>query len=137
MKIGFPGGSRPEPWDRNPTNASLFYRAVGLAVGGPTQRWTYTVPVRRKALIASMCVRSRRATVSTGAGTIFDYIDINGVITTAADILSNVVGATDERNLSGPLYLPAGTVIRGFTGDTSIDGTHDAYVGAIITEFDA
>lgn len=137
MKIGFPGGSRPEPWDRNPSNQSQFYRATGLAVGGPTQRWAYTVPTGRKALVASICIRSRRRTVSSGPATIFDYAEINGAITVATDIVSNVVEAADERNQSGPLYLTAGTVIKGFTGDTSVDGTHDAYIGAIITEFDA
>ena len=109
-----------------------------LAPAGTTNRWTYTVPANRIAMIMSaycLILRSSAATTLGGADAI---IDINALTTRVLDasLFTNTVGATMQLALGQSAILKAGDVLTGKTYDGSVGGTVSFGMFANIMEFD-
>ena len=137
MRLAFPGGARPDPWDRNPVSATQSYSGATVAPHSSTVRWTYTVPTGRKALVSAFHISVRRAAAATTASTATAFLMLNGTNVFHVTLVNNTVDATQRLELSAALYLTAGDELRAVTLDSSTGGYIDYNVVAVVTEFDA
>ncbi len=129
--------------DRNPI--IRFFRFADIV--GPhadTNRFTYTVPAMKKAIIANVHSFIRIATAQ-GAGN--EGLKINNVFafdgTTRAFLTfaflgqnSDTIGQNDGRNISDAGFLTEGLQIRGNTNITGTGGTFGVDLSALIIEVD-
>ena len=137
MKIGY---SQAQWFDRNPLSLAFAYHETV----GPhplTERWTYTVPVGRKALIgSSSCTIAPTVAPTTPGDTSVD-IRIDPLASAEASVLlahynSSLLSIPSYNVGAGIILLNAGDIIRATTEDLAIDGTNHLFVGCAISEFD-
>jgi hypothetical protein len=137
------GGARPQWFDRNPTSIIKAYNNT-LAPHGATERWTYTVPANRRALIELLQCGAKRISVAGTPAAVQVYVKVtpNGgsdTYTLYADLTSadNAIGSKEALSSQGTIALEAGDLIHGSTSDGSTTGTVEYVLTAKITEFDA
>lgn len=141
MRTTFPFGSRPMPWDRNPTVINLSSTA-SVAPAGATLRWSYQVPAGRKAILNHVYCGIIRDNAPTTAGLAQAFVRITpsggGTRTILrAAILTSTVGERDHEVADTEVLMSAGDLIEGLTWDTSTGGTTNYLLAALLTEFDA
>jgi len=137
-----PQASRLAWYDRNPTNRYQYFLGTNLTPHAITQRWTYTVPTGKKALLELAWVLCRRMTAATTAGrpySVIDYQPYGGTEAALlmAEVVTNNVAETSEKQLGQSIIMNPGDLIRGLTVDDSTGGNCDYRLIAKITEFDA
>jgi hypothetical protein len=142
MRTGQPIISRPAWYDRNPSSQWLGFFNNNTPPHSDTQRWTYTVPSGKKAMLEYASAYVRRSAAATTVGRVQASIRVTpsggGVHTiTIAQILTNNVGDSDRMDLGQGFLLFAGDKIEGYTEDTSTGGTVNILLRAKLTEFDA
>jgi len=137
MRFSFLGQTRPDPWDRNPRDANKNFGGTGIAPHGTTARWTYTVPVNKKALVSSLFIKVKRRAAAGPASYPAITINLDGNLYLGVGIFENTVSAKEEASMYGQLYMTAGQVIEMNTSDGSTGGTVDYEGYSVITEFDA
>ncbi len=141
MKIWLPAGVRRDWIDRNVLSKTQAYAVGGVAPHALTQRFAYTVPAGRLAIISSASIIINRATAAGTAGLVNDIITIDdgggqvGIL--YCNLYSNGVGDRSMLSISPQLPIKAGWTVAGLSGDSSTGGSvlHDLTVS--ITEFDA
>lgn len=132
---------RPQPWDRNATVPfALSTSQVAIAPHAATQRWTYTVPSNRKALIMSAHAMSYRITVATTVGQVQGLVARPSTTYTyiaEANYLNNAIGAQDRSDIGSGMVMLASDQLIGQDFDTSAAGTCSFEESAGVLEFDA
>lgn len=129
-------------YDKNPLVISQFYGANGLAPHADVQRWAYTVPAARRAMLEFGLAQYIKETVSGAAAWAQSYIRYtpsggsNSVILSAAST-SVGVGAGQTIAVGFNSVLLAGDAISGRSQDGMTGGTATIQIAAKATEFDA
>jgi hypothetical protein len=135
-------GARPSPYDRNQVPKTSVYHANGVAPHASTQRWTYTVPVGKKAQFDVVLARGWRSAVAAPVGQVEVSIGdipsggVNGYML-MQDTNANAVGQLFNVSLTQLGAMGVGDQIQALTIDTSTGGTVDYVVDAKYTEYDA
>jgi hypothetical protein len=139
---------RALPWyDRNPLNIVKVY-ANTVGPHASTQRWSYTVPTGRKAMMEELFDEVFRAsTASANGGPTCDiyYTPSGGSQSYLCEsIISNVTagagpgtGAYDKTIMGQGIILYAGDNVACYTLDAGSGGTVSYICSAKLTEFDA
>lgn len=129
-------------YDRTPATKGKSYGASGVAPHVATQRWTYTVPANRKAMLESAQIVQMRETAAGPVGRSSSYIatttsDAVSAVAAYAVMILNAVGnpIADSKPLQAVLI--AGDVVSGNTEDLSTGGTVFYQCNAKLTEYDA
>jgi len=135
-----PSGFSPiiEYYDRNPINRTVNVYLPGIGPHGGTQRWLYTCPANRKALVHRVFGRVIRRTAAANP---FDaeievYHDGNGPFLRAV-IWTNAVNDQDSQTLTALAYVGPGGTLQALSYDNSVGGTVDYEMTYSLTEFDA
>jgi cytoskeletal protein CcmA (bactofilin family) len=131
--------ARLQPWYQpNFITQNMNYNVVGVAPHADTNRWTYTVPASRIAIVRSANCTSVRTAAPVAAGYAGAYIQINSTMFLLITIESNATVGTLPRNafLGEGAILVAADTLKGFTYDTGNGGTYNEYVSANIAVFD-
>jgi len=142
MRTGQPIISRPAWYDRNPIQRSNFYVAGTVAPHTSTQRWSYTCPSGKKAMVEVLMANVMRDSAATTVGVAESGVFLSpggsgSVIIVSAEILENTVGARNYFSLGVSLTLLATDVISGSTFDASTGGTCRYQLSYKIIEYDA
>jgi hypothetical protein len=142
MRTGQPIISRPAWHDRNPSQQLLWYTVNGAAPHSAIDRWTYTVPTGKKAMLEALDGLICILTAATTAGRRKIYVRLTKSGGGSADIMNlqistNGVGDVQTKTLGTSLLMLQGDTITGFTADESVGGTVDYRLMAKLTEFDA
>jgi len=138
MRTGVLGAQRPEPHDRNPVRQTLTYSGTGIAPHATTQRFSYTVPSGKKAIVLAAQANLQRATAATTAAITRASVQLQNTLVVDARIsYDNNVGARASMNIAQAGVLLPGETVIGQTRDTSTGGTVDYEIDCLITEFDA
>jgi hypothetical protein len=134
--------ARPNPYDRNGTAKTSTALTGGAAPHAITQRWSYTVPVGRKAFIEAFFALVQRNTAAAPVGAaavIMQYTPVGGAATRVLDVWvsSNGVGDTALQTPTNFGFMQAGDVLTASDQDSSTGGTVTYVQTAKYTEFDA
>jgi len=134
---GVTGIARLQPWYQpNFLTVNKQYYANAIGPHNLTQRWIYTVPAGRIALVmGSACAIERDAATAT-PGTVQAYILINGI--TRFPYFIEVTGTTGVEKVAlvgQSAILNTGETIEAYTFDLSIGGSYTYSIGANIMEF--
>lgn len=130
-------GGRPPYYDRAATTQQSTYANASIAVHADTERWTYTVPVGRKALFESAFVSAIQQTAAAAAGWAAIRIRIATITFLQADLVTGVTVGERAALTMGPVgYLPPGTVVDCRSFDLKADGTTILRGVARLTLFD-
>lgn len=130
------------PQERDPLQVVKGYHAAGVAPHGVTQRWLYTVPADRKAIVSLVncsLVRDSHTGTHLRAGAVI-LITPNGGAATGvleAQIGLHLDNELDTVAAAGDIWLHAGDAIDCHTFDTSSAGTISYALSMVATEFDA
>jgi len=113
--------------ERQPTLVRRSYTSDGTAPHLQTDRWEYTVPNDRIAIILLLELQVIRTTAAAPAGLMdlhICYTPQGEVVLplTVAMVLDNTVGAKGERTLGSPIILWPGDYIVCHTADASTGG---------------
>ncbi len=128
--------------ERNPVMITAQYAADNIAPHGLTQRWIYTVPAAKKAIVESLYTMLGRSVVGAPGAMAFARIQLtpSGVasaIISESRIYTNVVGDKWIVSLACNLLMCAGDVMSGITIDQSTGGTFSYIITMKATQFDA
>lgn len=134
--------ARPYYFDRNQKTQSQVYNVQAVAPHGQTTRFTYTVPVGRKAYIETGLCYIRRAVAATAAlfaeGAITQVVDQGGgTYLASARLVSNVIDRDMQMTANGAGLLNPGNSVSGISSDGSNGGSVDYFLSLKVTEFDA
>jgi hypothetical protein len=130
------------PWDRNPLMVRLSYEADGVAPHFLTERFLYTVPSRRKAILNSLAIAIIREVAPTTTGLVVARIVITpsgGSPLTILRIAHQLAAVGEPFHLTTDpnALMSPGDVLAAVTNDQSTGGTMGYNLSAILTEFDA
>jgi hypothetical protein len=142
MKVSSFAVARPIYYDRNGTSGVKAYQAYGLAPHAEVERWSYTVPVGKKAYVEMFQVGVKRDTVATVVSRywaeMFFYPSGSGATKILeASLQSNVADTQLNFIVGGSMLMFAGDQLAGWTGDASTGGTITVQVSAKYSQFDA
>lgn len=137
MKIGY---SQAQWFDRNPLSLAFAYHST-VGPHALTERWIYTVPVGRKAIIGCSSCTVGPTVAPTTPGDISVDIRIDPLASAEATVLlahynSSLLSVPSFIAGGGITLLNAGDIIRGTTEDLAVGGTNHLFVGCGISEFD-
>jgi hypothetical protein len=136
--VEVPSATSKAPYDRNPQPAGQETTSWNPANTAQQTAWTFTVPAGRKLLLTRARVLHTRvanapaASLNTGQG----FIQIDGASPIVYAFFGYLVN-TSRDDLSGALYLPAGSVLRGFYSNSETTGGVYTQLGWAGTLFDA
>lgn len=125
-----------------PIKITKSYLAAGVAPHGTTQRWSYTVPAGRRAIVELMSAETIRDGASGAparAANFFTYTP-SGVAATfplEAGIDAGALGEKHSVMWGGKLVMHAADVMAGSTADASTGGTLFFNSAFVASEFDA
>jgi len=138
VRLGTPSAvARPEWYDRNPVKIRRNSVGAGISPHSDTERWTYTVPAGKKAIVESLQTTMIRKTAATTAGRPYAHIIVAGIAFLKAVIIGNAIGDRSDPTVGPAMVLVAGETITANTADDSTGGTVDFFVAMTATEFDA
>jgi hypothetical protein len=142
MRTGQPIIGRPAWYDRNPSSKAQYFETGGISPHALTERWSYTVPAGKKAMVELLQVKVERRTAATTPGQAQAYVFITPYGGSTRYMLNAVIwtngaGDKDVQTITGTLALYQGDVISGQTQDTSNGGTCYYFLSYKISEFDA
>lgn len=128
MRLGFVGGTRLDPWDRNSSQVQSTYAASGVAPHADTERWNRSMTSTQKGMVTHAQVHLLRETVATTNGRVQAIIQVapDGVTygqSLRADLLTNALGDKGDAILGGSIYLSPSSAIRARTEDLSTGGS--------------
>jgi len=142
VRVGTPSAvARPHWYDRNPSNIWRQYAAT-LGPHSSTQRWSYTVPAGKKALVEFSIACLLRVTAASTVGEAYAYVYYTPSGGTGGSLfevrlLTNGIGDGKSLIVGQGIMMFAGDQLLGFTGDGSTGGTIEYVIAVKITEFDA
>jgi len=136
-RVGFPGASRLEWYDRNPSTNSFTYVLVELAPHAIADRFSYTVPTGKKAMVEAAVCKVIRKTAAAPAGLAKAIVTVRGGTLLTATILTNNVGDQNSMCIGSAGVLAGGETNKGRTEDDSTGGTVIYQLAFHVTEFSA
>jgi hypothetical protein len=142
MRVGpQPIIARPAWHDRNPTSKT-YYFCADASPHSITERFSYTVPSGKKAMVEVLSCRVERRTAATSPSSVlaaFHFTPSGGTgnYILRAIIYTNNVGDKEHQALGTTLILCTGDTIKAYTYDGSTGGTCEHLLTMKITEFDA
>ncbi len=130
------------PRERTPLKVTRLYAAAGVAPHAGTQRWTYTVPASRKAIVEVLHTEVYRDGAPTTAGrcsVFIHYTPSGGSLTRILEWtqLLTAVGNEKSSDLAPNMLMLAGDVLTASSYDLSTGGTLLIVASAVISEFAA
>jgi hypothetical protein len=142
MRTGQPIIGRPAWYDRNPVQKVNNYNATLVTPHSITERWSYTVPSGKKAMVEILEAEVLRAQAASTVGLAEALIALtpsggSEKSVLCARIFDNTVAARSTQAIGSALLLLADDKLTGKTVDTSTGGSCDYYLAYKITEFDA
>jgi len=112
------------PWYQpNFTNQRNNYDGASVGPHGWTERWTYTVPANRIAIMTHGSVQVTRQVAAGTLGMVQAVISVGGTDQIAVEMFNNTVGARSQMNEGWCCVAKAGEIIRAVTIDGSTGGT--------------
>ena len=128
-------------YDRNPISIERSYYGDNLPHTS-TQRWSYTVPSGKKAILEICFAVILRVSAAETADEVIGGIWIqpsgsSNVAIVYTTMLTNNVGDMDKTSLGQSLTLKAGDILQAITQDLGTGGLIRYRIAAKITEFDA
>lgn len=140
MKVLYPTNPTTQYYGRNATYLNGGYGAFAVAPHADTQRFLYTVPANRRAVITSASIHIIRITAAAPLGYAVMYIPANihsvTVYVAVAEINSNGVGDKGQDEIGGLVWLTAGDTAEIRTSDSSTGGTISYRGSFTLVEFD-
>jgi len=144
VRVGTPSAvARPDWYDRNPIPTNLYWDAE-TGPHAATERWTYTVPSGKKALVEVLqCVvkRTVAATTPLTPYTRISYTPSGGtersLLTAILLSAENAVKDKMESGIGATLTMFVGDRIRAMSADAGTGGTCFYLAAGKVTEFDA
>lgn len=137
------GPTQPTDPNANPLTVSRGFRVGTVAPHALTERWNYTVPLRRRAQLQSANVLALRKVAAAPEGHVQVSVqvkrngDLSGFILVAAEIRSNTIGNYAIQNHTGPFELFEGDTILLTTVDDSVGGSTELGGTVLLIEYDA
>jgi len=127
---------RAEWYDRNP---SLQTSGWGMDASPHTltDRFAYTVPTGKKAIVSLLSATIQRRTAATTLGLAQARITMRGTTAISALLQNNTVGEGRLIGVGTSALLSAGDQVVGSTSDDSTGGTVAYLLVAHLTAFDA
>lgn len=134
--------ARPQFYDRNPVPKSQLFSGAGIAPHADVIRWSYTVPVGKKAWVDGCTVYVIRDAAATAVNSCFcgiQYTPSGGAISrlNVCYQVVNTVGDQIHNSLTQIGALMPGDLIQADDSDISTGGTHVIEESAKYTEYDA
>ncbi|SRR6266542_2012916 len=135
-------GNKNKGWfDRNGITKAFNYYQVIITPHAATERWSYTVPAGKKAIVEFQNIHLIRWAVAGPAALANCWTRCTLVATGIANhlfaaILTNGVGDKDSYQSNSQFVLNAGDVISFSTGDGSTGGSMNYFGVCKVTEFD-
>lgn len=143
MRTGQPIIGRPAWYDRNPSSIMLSWDGI-VTPHGATERWSYTVPAGKKAMVEALQCAVRRVTTATNPGPAWMRVYVKPAGASEQTLLlaflsttDNTVGSRMECSIGASLTLFPGDQIRAVSFDLSDSGTILYLASAKLTLFDA
>ena len=136
-------GVRKEPFDRTWTDVGvLTFTGAALAPAASTQRWTFTVPSNKRAILSYAQCWIYRVTAAAPVAEVLDSVKYTPSGGTIRDILvattlKNAIADEAHAEFGSAFTMQAGDVIAGFTADGGTGGTVTHRVNAQVDQFDA
>jgi len=128
---------RAEWFDRNPALQISGWGSDSVSPHGLTQRFSYTVPSGKKALITLMNVSIMRVLAGTTADIAQINIQLQAQVIILLEIKSNTIGDGRYVGVGTLSLLNAGQTLTGYTFDSSTGGTIAYWMELSLTTFDA
>jgi len=124
-------------YDRNASQAGIYWNSVNVAPHGSTVRATYTVPSGKKAFVCAAELDVRRRTAATTLGTVLAWLTFAGNM--ALQILHENNTVDNRQTITCYLggILLSGQSLQLSTWDASTGGAMDYMLTALIVEFSA
>jgi len=136
-RVGFPGGPRLEWYDRNPSSASIYWRASNIAPHSLTTRATFTVPAGKKAFVSAAGAEVYRDGAPTTVGFAQVWIVVAANIQFSVTHRDATLGTPQRFATSLNAVLLAGQSAQILSADASTAGTMGYCTAIVIMEFDA
>jgi len=114
MRTGVLGAQRPEPHDRNPVRQTLTYSGTGIAPHATTQRFSYTVPSGKKAIVLAAQANLQRATAATTAAITRASVQLQNTLVVDARISmssASRLAVVDVPDADVPTKAPQGVLV--------------------------
>jgi hypothetical protein len=135
LDVNLSAKARLQPWYQpNFTIQRSVYSAANLAPHSLTERWSYTVPASRIAIIAHTHLAIMRYTAPTAASGARAWIE-PAFIDLVYEITANV-GVMNRGVMGQSSVLVAGEVCKSKTADDSTNGSYNYYTSASLMVFD-
>lgn len=141
MRVGHLLPGRAGWFDRNPIARYQSFNSLALAPAAQTILWTYTVPVGKKAWLASVQVSLSVRTMPTVGS--FGWAAI-GVMDTGifypisrVFLFNTVPGASEYETTGVAWMMPSGLAVQAVWEQLSVGGAYEVNLAASLTEFDA
>lgn len=134
--------ARPNYIDRNPIQRLQSATVLATGPHTTTQRYSYTVPAGKRAIVEFIEQHIRRDTAAAPVGIVqvfHQYTPFGGSLSNFSITALATNGALDNisQNFSVGKGMAAGDVISGSTNDVGTGGTLTYVLGMAIVEFDA
>jgi len=135
--------ARPAWYDRNPESKILSYFDT-VGPHSETERWSYTCPSGKKAMVEVLFTRAVRLEAATTPQNVFADIAFKPsggvekyILAAIIPSAQNNVGDRDMATIAASLMLMPGDKIRAITADAGTGGTVQYLITVKLTEFDA
>lgn len=135
------GADMSDPANRNPVTIALRHSAANVVPHTNTERWTYTVPRMRRAILQSALAELNRVTVgaANGLNTAGIFIKRAGTTTNvqvvARNTNDNAISPGLAKIHTGQIDLYEGDILAAFTNTN--DGNFNLLTAAHLIEYDA
>lgn len=142
MKVGNLLASRPNWYDRNPSAFGFNSVRQAVAPAAPTQRFNYTVPANKKAIVeagvASICRLTAAGVVgNVGADLTYAFNTGGTAYMPIAWAVNNSLGIMTRADMSLQTLMLAAETITGNDRDESTGGTCTIIISLKLTQYDA
>lgn len=126
------------PWDRGATLYEQTFAVSAAGGGALTTAWTYTVPAGKWLGLEAVDLFIARTAVATAVSLVTAYLLINAAVFKQAQLqTTNAVGDQVDAQMTGPILLPAGTVLSAQYRNRDTGGSANVSLQAIGLIFNA
>lgn len=123
-------------WERNPTYTRKLYDQEAITPHAEIERWTYSTPADRNAIVVGFLSLTRRVANSTNGRAAAD-LEVDEVTVLRNRMWNNTVGAWQTVSLTFTMKESTKLDCDTLDGGSGAAGSIDYTLAAQITEFDA
>lgn len=140
MRVDYPAGQRSLPEDRNPIFPHKAFNAEISEPDATTQRFTYTVPANRRAIVHDIWTYIQRTDTNASIAVAGIYVQV--VHNTVSYQLiynmlyDNNIGARAPLSVNPEFVMEAGDQLNAYTVSDGDGGKIVCSLSATITEYD-